>query len=1419
MVEQTPPSPATDAPAVHTEERVVVHPPLWVRIAKWFGIALAAIAILLVVVLIGINTAPGKRFVAERIAGTTLANGLNVRIGRIEGSIYSAMVLRDVEVRDQNGVFARSPELRVDWRPFAFLGNHVDVRSLTSPLIRLDRLPELIPSTEPTDPDAPLLPDLDIDIGELRIDRLDIGAAVSGERHVARIAGTAKIADRRAQVALDAGTLNVAGAAGGDRVSLRLDAVPDDDRLGLALRVDAPQNGFIGRMASLQAPLALAVNGQGAWSDWRGKAAGTLGGARLLDLNLAARDGAIQVRGGVRPGLYLEGPVERLTAPFLQVGIDATLDERRADTRIALRSDALMVRANGGVDLGNSRFDRFRVEAMLLTPGAIADNLNGRSVQAAVDLNGQFATPTVDYKIQAAAIGFGDTVVERLYAEGRATVDSDRILIPVAARAARVSGLNAAVGGLVTNVTIAGDLAISGTQILSDNLAIRSDRINATAIVVADMATGRYTGALRGRVNNYMIDGIGIVDLETDADLYTAPAGGFGIRGRISARTQQIFNDGAREFLGGNAFLSAQVALDPDFIVNVSRIRMNAPAFRILDGSGRYDPAGPIQFSVNAVSNQYGPLVARATGTVTNPVVNLRAARPGLGVGLVDVNATLRGVGGRYAVVATGGSDYGPFSADVVVSTDPVLAVQINAARFAGMDITGAVRQTAAGPFAGQVRFAGSGVNGVADLGAEGRFQAATVSARANNAQIPGQAGLTIGRAIVDARVVLYDDAPAIVADAQLANFRSGEFVVQRGRARVNYRGGRGTAQLFAEGSTGVPFRVAANAQLTPEQYTVALTGRGDRVNFRTVNPARVRPEGGGYRLLPTRIDFDQGSVRLAGLYGNGLTMQARLDRMDLAVINGFVPGLGLQGAATGSLDFSQPTPSAFPDADARLTITNFRRTSLAAVSDAVNISFAGRLEPEGGDARAIIKRGTTTVGRMVARLNPLPPGSGSWTTRLLAAPLSGGFRYNGPADVLFSFAGLADQQLSGPLGVAVDFGGRVQSPQLSGVVRASNLTYTNEGFGTRLTNMAIDGRFTNDRFELVNLTARAGRGSVQAQGRVGLGSDAGFPINIIAKLDNAQLAESDALGADATGTIQVINDAESARVIGDLTIPEARYVVIRQGAAEVPTLTGVRRRTDPERTSEQDPRAASAGPPGLFQLNIRIRADNQLFVSGMGLESEWSADLRVRGTSAAPSVTGRADVIRGTYSFAGKRFELERGIVRFEGGPIGNPVLDILATTEAEGITASIAISGTGQAPRIAFTSTPALAQDEVLSRLLFGSSVTNLSATQAIQLAAALNSLRGSGGGGLNPLGELRSATGIDRLRILGADEASGRGTALAAGQYLTDDIYIEIITDARGFTATQLEVALSRALSVLTQTGSFGGSSLNVRYRRDY
>ena len=482
-------------------------------------------------------------------------------------------------------------------------------------------------------------------------------------------------------------------------------------------------------------------------------------------------------------------------------------------------------------------------------------------------------------------------------------------------------------------------------------------------------------------------------------------------------------------------------------------------------------------------------------------------------------------------------------------------------------------------------------------------------------------------------------------------------------------------------------------------------------------------------------------------------------------------------------------------------------------------MSVVGRLQPDGGSANAIIRRRGAIIGRMQVGLNPLPPGAGSWTTRLLAAPLSGGLRYNGPADTLFSLAALPDQSLTGPIGVAADFTGRVQQPQLRGIVRANSLTYENEQYGTRLTTMRLRGSFTGDRLQVEELTARAGEGTIRGEGFVSLSSAQGFPVQLALDLDKARLAQGNDLAATATGQLRIINSAAQGAVIsGTISLPETRYRIVRQGSARVAKLTGVRRKPALGRARITGDPEPISGVPSNWKLDVKVVADNQIYVSGMGLDSEWAADIRITGTTGNPRITGGINLVRGTLGFAGRSFDLEEGRLRFNGGSATNPELNLRASGEAGDVTVNIVVSGTGENPDIAFSSTPSLPQDEVMARILFGNSIGELTPIQAVQLAASLNSLRG-GSGGLNPLGVLQSASGIDRLRILGADEETGRGTSLAVGQYISNDVYVEIITDTRGFTATQIEISLSKALSVLSQVGSFGGSNVNVQYRKDY
>ncbi|HUG45372.1 MAG TPA: translocation/assembly module TamB domain-containing protein, partial [Sphingomicrobium sp.] len=863
---------------------------------------------------------------------------------------------------------------------------------------------------------------------------------------------------------------------------------------------------------------------------------------------------------------------------------------------------------------------------------------------------------------------------------------------------------------------------------------------------------------------------------------------------------------------------SAQLRYAPDGSIRFSSLRLAAPRIRITEGSGSYDAQGRINIRARGVSQDYGPVSVAVTGTPGQPNIRVNASQPDLGIGITDLDAQVQSIGNGYAIIASGVSEYGRFSADVVLRTTAgPLTIDVRRATIAGIDVSGTLRQTAAGPFAGRLDARGNGLTGIVRLAAAGRYQELLINLRARNAVLPEPAGLAVGAAKIDARVILYD-RPEVIADVQLADAQLGSLEIAALRALVDYRDGRGSAKMIAEGRSGVPFRVAVNSDLQPDLWRAAIAGRVSGVDFRTAAPARILPLGGTYKLLPTQVQFEDGSIRLAGSYGEELKLLARLDSVDLRIVNSLSPGLGIGGRATGAVDFEQ-SGSAFPSADIRLAIRDFTRTTAATVTQPMNVNLIAALEPSRATLRAVMRARGTVIGRLQAFADPLGPGR-SWTERISMAPVSGGIRYLGPADALFSLAALPDQSLKGPIAVAADIRCQVSNPCLQGIVRGKGLEYRNLTLGTRLTNLSLSGRFTGERLEIQQLSAQAGDGTVTGSGYVSLAASRGYPASFDLRLNDARLASSDDLRITASGNLQLVKAANEQPVLrGTIRLPSTRYRIARQGAAQVPTLTGVRFKPPKGRQRVTgDPEPSPTAAFGDIALDLDVVAPDELYISGMGLESEWRADLDITGTASDPRIAGQVQLIRGTLGFAGRSFDLTTGRIRFLGGDGSNALITLSAEEAIDGVDVAINVTGRVSDPQIGFSSTPGLPQDEIVSRILFGNSVGSLSPLQAVQLAASLNALRGSGGG-LNPLGKLRSAAGFDRLRILGADEAAGRGTALAAGRYITDDVYLEIVTDARGFTATQLEVALSRSLSVLSRAGGTSGTNVTVRYRKTY
>src|SRR4029453_2590558 len=254
---------------------------------------------------------------------------------------------------------------------------------------------------------------------------------------------------------------------------------------------------------------------------------------------------------------------------------------------------------------------------------------------------------------------------------------------------------------------------------------------------------------------------------------------------------------------------------------------------------------------------------------------------------------------------------------------------------------------------------------------------------------------------------------------------------------------------------------------------------------------------------------------------------------------------------------------------------------------------------------------------------------------------------------------------------------------------------------------------------------------------------------------NRARLLDRDDIAATVTGPLAIRSSGEGGTISGKVSLNSGRFTLGRASAAASVAQLNVRnvgQDTDTVIELRQLPTRKWDGDVSGGELNVR----------GLGIDSRWTTDVGIRGTVDAPRLTGRADLVRGDYEFAGRNFRLDRGIIRFRGESPPDPLLDIRAEAQVQGLDASILVRGTGLRPEISFASVPQLPQDELLSRLLFGTSITNLSAPEALQLASAVAALR-SGSGSLDPINALRRAVGLDRLRILPADVATGQKTAV--------------------------------------------------------
>ncbi|QLC26706.1 translocation/assembly module TamB [Parasphingopyxis algicola] len=1389
------------------------------RITRFVLFGIAGILALLLVTIFALDTPPGRRFLIDRIEGLEPANGLRIRIGRIDGSIYGRMTISDLRLYDPEGLFFEVPELEVDWQPGMFIyANQLHIRSATSELAILHRTPELIPSDEE---DQPILPGFDIYVGSLDIARFRFEEAVAGAQRHASLSGTADIRSGRAQVELRSQSLD-----SGERLAIDLDAEPDGDVFDIDVQLYAPEDGIVAGLTGIERALAIDIAGSGTWQRWDGYARIDSGDARVIDLDLEARDGAFLLGGVVRSEDLLDpGVARRLTAPEMNLSARATFEDSRLAGDFDIRSPAAVIEGRGTLDLDTSAFEGFAADIRLLRPAALVTNMSGRNVRMTLGLDGPFNRAAFRYELTAPRAAIGNTGFDNLRIAGEGRLGDTPFTLPVLATASRITGLGETFDDVVRNVAVDGDLLITSEQVVGDDLRLRSDRLRGDASVIYDLATGDYAAGLNADIDRFRLPGLGVFDVRTRVDVRPAPGGRFTIAGQARAVTPALDNSFFQSLAGGGTTVDAAISYGPDGRFGFTDMRVRAPELSF-DGRGYLDGDGQLFVTGSGEQAQYGPVTLTAQGAPSRPRVELALASPVPAAGIADVEAVLEPTEAGYQYVASGQSMAGPFTSNgqLLLPADAPAAVNVAELLVADTRTEGrfAFRD---GGIVGALDLEGNGVTGDIELAMDGGEQLVVVDIDAENARLGGEIDATMRQAMLDLRWRPLAEATTLEGGLSLTGFRRRGISLARFGAAVELENGRGEADVNVGGARGRNFDFEAAAAIEPGLITIEGGGsfRNEPIEL---TPLVMRKEEEGWVIPETTISYAGGGATVAARFGGPVTdIEATVDDAPLSLVDIFYPETGFGGLATGTLRYRQTADEIVPTANAELRIRSLTREGFALRPRPVNLGLNARLENRRLATRAIMESDGEEILRFQARLDPIA-GEGNFGDLLAAAPLFAELRYNGPAETLWQLTGNETLSLSGPLLARMDIDGTLDTPRIVGALQTRNGRLESALTGTVVEGVTTEGTFRQSRLEFPELSGTTpGGGSISGRAAFDLGLATGLGMDIELQADRAWLLRRDDISAQVSGPLTIRLQAPAGTAIGTETARPAGTIsgdfemvrgefMLGQAVPEivVPQLnvTEINRRLD-----EPDPRAE----PVNWTLDIEVDARNRFVVRGLGLDSEWGADLDIRGPLSNFQILGEMNLRRGIYQFAGRNFDLERGRIEFYGNVPVDPVLDIVAQADTEGLDATINIGGTGNNPEISFTSTPALPQSELLSRLLFGTSITNLSAPEAIQLGAAVASLQSGGGTGLNPINAVRDAIGLDRLRILPADPAVDRGTAVAAGFYVTRRLFVEVVTDGQGYSATETEFRITRWLSLLSSISTLGRVEGNLQISRDY
>lgn len=440
--------------------------------------------------------------------------------------------------------------------------------------------------------------------------------------------------------------------------------------------------------------------------------------------------------------------------------------------------------------------------------------------------------------------------------------------------------------------------------------------------------------------------------------------------------------------------------------------------------------------------------------------------------------------------------------------------------------------------------------------------------------------------------------------------------------------------------------------------------------------------------------------------------------------------------------------------------------------------------------------------GRLAGRLElPLPA-----RLPLAAAgdlPLTGDLAFSlaelGLAGVLFP--GMVDE-VRGRLEGELQVGGRVSSPVLTGRFSLHDAGGVIPDAGLRIEALTLKGSLADNRLVLEQLHLTSGGGALDGSGVVELAGWLPEKWNFAVQGDRVLVVDLPEWSLLVSPNLKISGSPDGIHVDGDILVPSMMLTGVAAqtvGPSSDVVLVGGQELTAPPRPQ--------------INANIRITLGDSVVVKAQGLDARLEGKIAVSNDRKGRYVgEGEIRIAKGRYAAYGLQLPISRGRFMFAGGPVEEPLIDVLAERVVGDVKTGMLISGTPRNPMMKLISTPVMPDADILSYLVLGRPVGEAAGQESALLVAA-NALMARGES-VALQEQLKRRLGIDVLQV---EKGNGgvEGSMVTIGKYLTPDLYLSFGQSLFSpVSLTTLRYRLAKSWELESQLGTVSGVDLSYR-----